>query len=452
MTGSLSLRLRLTLVILIPLLVIAALIGVWAFADAQARASERFDRSLLSTALAISRDIATTEGDLPSKETRDLLRDTSGGAVFYHVYAPDGVFVTGYATPPIPLVGARGETSNQFYYDASYLGNPVRALRFAQTMTIDGLQGQFTFTVWQNTSLRDGFVQSRTRPMFLTIAVLIGALAFIVWFGVSLGLRPLTDLEEAIERRSANDLSPIKRRIPAEVSGIVGKLNALLSDLSRTMAAKDVFVSDAAHQLRNPIAGVLSLAEATGAAKTLEDAQNRSAEVVEAARGVASLANNLLMLERARGTPKTDDFDATLSIVAAGNAFAPQARAATVAFTTDICETSAMLAGDQVLFEQAILNLLRNSALHGGPTLRRIHLSSACQDRSLIVTVADDGKGIEPSDYDRALHRFSQLNPSEGSGLGLSIAQEIVSSMGGKLKLTDGSPGLVVSLTFPLDA
>jgi two-component system sensor histidine kinase TctE len=56
----------------------------------------------VTTALAISRDTALSGGDALSEDTRDLLRDTSGGAVFYHVYAPDGVFVTGYATPPVP--------------------------------------------------------------------------------------------------------------------------------------------------------------------------------------------------------------------------------------------------------------------------------------------------------------------------------------------------------------
>ena len=134
--------------------------------DAQTNAAERFDRSLLSTALAISRDTAATGGDALSEETRDLLRDTSGGAVFYHVYAPDGVFVTGYATPPVPPSPIAPETS-QTYFDATYQGDAVRALRFSQTTTIDDISGPFTFSVWQKISVRDGFVATRTGPVFL---------------------------------------------------------------------------------------------------------------------------------------------------------------------------------------------------------------------------------------------------------------------------------------------
>ena len=143
MNNTLSLRARLTFVILIPLLIVAAMFGGWAYFDAQSRAAERFDRSLLSTALAITRDIAVTGGDALSEETRDLLRDTSGGAVFYHVYAPDGVFVTGYATPPVPPSTAF-TADGQTYFEAIYQGQPVRVLRFTQTMAADGVVGPFT--------------------------------------------------------------------------------------------------------------------------------------------------------------------------------------------------------------------------------------------------------------------------------------------------------------------
>ncbi|MEM6323094.1 MAG: sensor histidine kinase N-terminal domain-containing protein, partial [Pseudomonadota bacterium] len=100
MRGHFSLRTRLTLVVLIPLLIVIFIVSAWALVDARQRAADRFDRSLLVTALGISRDTAFTGGDALRQDTRDLLRDTSGGPVFYHVYAPDGVFVTGYATPP----------------------------------------------------------------------------------------------------------------------------------------------------------------------------------------------------------------------------------------------------------------------------------------------------------------------------------------------------------------
>ncbi len=451
MKNSLSLRGRLTLVILVPLMAIAALVGAWAYFDAQATAAERFDRSLLSTALAISRDTAVSGGDALSEETRDLLHDTSGGAVFYHVYAPDGVFVTGYATPPVPPHQVPLDAT-QTYYDAVYQGAPVRALRFAQSTSIDGLTGLFTFTVWQETALRDGFVRGRTGPVFLIIASMIGALAIIVWFGVARGLAPLTDLEDAIARRSASDLTPIKRRIPYEVTGIVGRFNELVRELSGTFEAKNAFISDAAHQLRNPLAGVLSLAESVANATSVEAARARACDLLEAAREAGQLANNLLTLERAQAALAPDLqtlFDPFEILRDISDKFGTITADHGLAFRAKLGQGPIMLRGDPVMFEQAVLNILNNALVHGGPQLSQIELGAKTLPDSLEVTLSDDGKGIAEADFARALGRFSQVGPGAGSGLGLPIAAAVTEAFGGHIDLARTETRFTVRLSFP---
>ncbi len=452
MNYSLSLRVRLTLLILLPLMVISAFVGAWAYLDAQSNAAERFDRSLLSTALATSRDVAVSGGDALSEETRDLLADTSGGAVFYHVYAPDGVFVTGYATPPVPPNDVPADTA-QTYYDSTYQGAQVRALRMTQRTTIDEVTGLFTFTVWQKTAVRDGFVQSRTGPLFLIIASMIGALAIIVWFGVARGLAPLLDLEDAIARRSTTDLSPIQRRIPHEISGIVGRFNNLVAELSRALATKDAFISDAAHQLRNPIAGVLGLAESVANARTFEAAQERSEDLIVAAREAGHLANNLLTLERAKAAPSPDTgqaFDVMELIpdIAAKIESAAQANGITLETLSNA--DHAMLMGDPVMLEQAILNLGNNAIVHGGPETSRIDLNLRRTADTLQVTVSDNGKGIAEADFDRALGRFGQVGPGAGSGLGLPIAAAVATAFGGQIALSQRPDCFAVTLSLPL--
>ncbi|MEO1640109.1 MAG: sensor histidine kinase [Pseudomonadota bacterium] len=442
---------RLFVLILAPLIVVALIVGVWAYRDAEASAAERFDRSLLSTALAVSRDIAVTGGNALREDTRDLLRDTSGGAVFYHAYAPDGVFVTGYATPPLPPDAAAGDTAYT-YFDAVYFGEPVRALRFAQQASIDGLSGLFTYTVWQATDVRDGFVETRTTPVFATIFSLIGALSLIVWFGVGRGLAPLVNLEEAIARRSIDDLSPIKRRIPQEVTGIVGRFNALLGELSASIRAKDAFISDAAHQLRNPIAGVIALAESVGNAGDHNAAAARAKDLREAAYDLGNLTNSLLTLERIKAGPvamRTEDFDVVpiLEALRQQTEKALQDRPVTLAF--EPMDTPCHLYGDRVMFEQCIANVLHNAQVHSGPGLSKIMLSALSAKHDLTITVADDGKGIAPEDFERALDRFSQVGPSQGSGLGLPIAAAVVETFGGTISLSNEGETFAVTLTFP---
>lgn len=451
MIAPLSLRARLVVVILSPLLITAAIIGIWAHNDAQTRAAERFDRSLLSTALSVSRDIAVTSGDALSEATRDLLRDTSGGAVFYHVYAPDGVFVTGYATPPVPPFSS-GSIPEQTYYDAMYQSQTVRALRFTQTMSMDQVSGPFTFTVWQNTSLRDGFVQGRTRPTFLIIAALMVALAVVVWFGVRLGLYPLRDLEEAIAQRSTDDLSSIKRKIPVEVRGIVGRLNDLFAELGETLAEKDRFISDAAHQLRNPLAGVLTLAEAVKGAKTPADVQARTADLLVAARQSSALANDLLTLERIRGTSRDTafhPFDPQPILRDLADDFAIEALHKNVSFTHSLPPKMSEFSGDPVMFQQAILNLLNNAVLHGGPNLSAIALDVVADSETVTITVSDNGKGIQQNHLRTALARFGQVEPSEGSGLGLPIAAAVAEALSGTLVPSSTTTYFAVSMIIP---
>ncbi|MEP1586807.1 MAG: histidine kinase dimerization/phospho-acceptor domain-containing protein [Tateyamaria sp.] len=83
---------------------------------------------------------------------------------------------------------------------------------------------------------------------------------------------------------------------------MVDTLNRLLDRISRRTSSKDDFISNAAHHLRNPVAGVLALAEAVENAPTPERAKGRSAELAQAACEASHLTDKLLPLERASGT------------------------------------------------------------------------------------------------------------------------------------------------------
>lgn len=448
MTGALSLKTRLTLIILLPLLLISAGVGYWAYQNAQDRAEERFDLSLLSTALAISRDLAGSGGDALSLETRDLIADTSGGPVFYHAYAPDGVFVTGYATPPVPPSGL--EDNPQTYFDANYLGNQVRVLRLREPMLIDGLSGVFTFTVWQDTDVRDTFVRDLSGQTFIYIATLIASVALIVWFGIGLGLRPLLDLQNAISKRSTDDLTPIQRQVPVETQGIVKTLNTLLFQVSETIDAKNDFISNAAHQLRNPIAGVLTMAEAVHSAPTPEAAQKRSTDLIDAARRASNLANQLLSFERAKAQPDKSrytrfDLVGTLRDTIAGLRFGDHGVTTTLTSNQD----PIMVTGDPVMIREMLTNLLDNALVHGGLGLSQVTLDvDASTDAR--ITITDNGTGIDPAKADAVLERFGQIEPAKGSGLGLPIAQAIARQHGGDLKLAPSQDGFTVVLRLPL--
>ncbi len=450
---STSLRLRLTMIILLPLLAIGAIVGAWQVIDARTKAADLFDRGLLSAALAIAADIAGGNGDAISIETTDLISDTSGEPVYYHVYAPDGIYVLGYATPPVPRETRQGLTEEITFYDGRYHSRDVRVLRYRSVTTIDGITGPFTYTIWQDVTVRNAFVRDLVRRTFTVITVLIGSVALVVWFGISIGLRPLLDLEDAISRRSFDDLRPIRRPVPPETRGLVTRLNRLFGQVERAMEAQTTLISNAAHQLRNPIAGVLAMAEALQSAPTDAAARERADVLLSAARRASDLANKLLTLERVRAAPQ-DTFGTPVDMGAlikeVVDAFQPTARAHGVTVSADLGHGPAIVVADKVMVGEAITNLVDNALQHGGPGLRQARVLLERHDGAAIITVEDDGAGLDPADVQTALARFGQASPGEGSGLGLSIAEAVAERHGGTLILDTARRGLAVSLRLPL--
>ena len=448
-----SLRARLILIILPPLLVISLIAAAWQFRTTTDRAENIFDRGLLSAALAISRDVALSDGDAISPSTQRLLNDTSGGLIFYHVYAPDGVFVTGYSTPPVLPTALPDEPTDPQYYNSTYQNEKVRVLRYRDSTVVSGVAGVFSITVWQNADVRSSFVHDVLSRSFAVITLLVLSVAVVVWFGVGLGLRPLLDLERAIAKRNPSELEPIRRAVPAEAQGLVNTLNALLDRISRRISSKDEFISNAAHQLRNPVAGVLALAEAVESAPNPKAAQKRSAELLLAAREASDLTNKLLSFERASGT---DILRSGLPVELGtfvrnvGIAFTQQLPDSGVELAYVLPSTDVIVTGDTTMLHEAVLNLLTNSIIHGGAELTQITLDLSQDGSNAILVISDDGTGIPADRHIEALSRFSQAGGGPGSGLGLPIASRVLENHDGLLEILESASGASIRLTIPL--
>ncbi len=448
-----SLRSRLIAIIMTPLLVIGLGVTIWQFLSETKRAEEIFDRGLLSAALSISRDVAISDGDALSPATRRLVNNTSGGEVFYHVFAPDGVFVTGYSTPPVLPKTAPADLSDPFFYDARYQGKEARALRFQYVTTVSDVSGVFNVTVWQNADLRRDFVREIVMRSIAVIALLVISVGLVVWFGVGFGLRPLLHLQSAIAKRTPTELEPIRRKVPVEAQGIVTTLNDLLDRVSRRISSKDEFISNAAHQLRNPVAGLLALAEAVENAPNPDAARKRGTELVLAARQASRLTNQLLSFERAAGSDLSMSSDSIVLnevIRETVEQFEAQLQDHRVKTELDMPKDAIRISGDQIMVREALINILNNAVVHGDAKMNLVSLRLWREGRHVLLEVKDNGVGIPADKHIQATSRFSQINSGPGSGLGLAIASRVMTQHKGFLKLVDNPDGAVVQLTFPL--
>ncbi|SLN35557.1 Sensor protein QseC [Falsiruegeria litorea R37] len=447
-----SLRLRLFAVILTPLLAMALIVGFWRVTVAQQTAQELFDRSLLSAALAISRDVAVSEGDVLSLTTRDLIGDAAGGEVFYHATGPGGIYVTGYAYPPTGGEKPRPALNTPHLFQAIYRDEEVRVLQVTERLTIDTMTGDTTVTVWQRLTDRNQLATQLAIRAAALIGVLLATLALVVWFGVGLGLRPLLDLEEAIAVRSPDDLSRIKRPVPIEANGIVRTLNRLLGQVEASIDAHQAFISDAAHQLRNPAAAVQSMAESVRDARSETDRNQRISELIAAARSSARVADQLLSLDRLQHPLRPaaqQSFDLTLLVRQTCADMGPIVLKEDIDFGVSVPDAPVVVQGDPLFVTEAIKNLIDNALKHGGKTLSVIKVALTCHDGIAQITVEDNGKGLIPEQADAAFRRFSQIEPSEGSGLGLAIVSSVAERHGGHLSINRVLRGASLTLSLP---
>ena len=231
------------------------------------------------------------------------------------------------------------------------------------------------------------------------------------------------------------------RRVAAE-HAVLLVVSDRTEELKREEAERE-FVSNAAHELRNPLAGISSAIEVLrGGAKDDPAARERFlSRLADDAERMTRLTQSLLMLARVESAGQREEaevVDVSLAAVEAVEAIeAPQGVEVRTEIALDL-----VASGDPVLLRQVLIGLLTNACKNtpapGAVTLR----ASREEDGAVTIEVEDTGRGIAPEERDRVFERFyrgSGSLESEGFGLGLSIAKRMVDVMGGRIGLRSES-------------
>ena len=447
-----SLRLRLLVLILIPLIVISMAAVYWRFEAARKTAENIFDRNLIMLCLAVSRDVANSGGDTLSQTTTNLLRNASGGDVYYHVYGPDGSFITGYSSPPVVRNTLPMAFDEPMVFNATHLGRPIRAARLAENVSIGGISGTSVVTVWQPLEPRQMFANRMAGQAAILAAFIVLSVAALVFFGIRFGLRPLQELEAAITKRSNLDLTPIERKIPVEAHGIVSRLNSLFTQLNEANRSKENLISNTAHQLRNPIAALQSMAYAIVTAKTEADTKARASELLNETRRVARLTDQMLSYERIKGAGhklRHLDLHSVMDQLIAPSAV--KALQQDVVFEFNPAQGPAMVEINDILLQEAIFNIVANALEHGGEKLSQIVIETKLGQNCVDIVIKNDGIEVPISVQATIFDRFAQSNESNGVGLGLAIVHEIMSVHKGSVSLIQNKSVTFV-LSLPLQA
>ena len=223
---------------------------------------------------------------------------------------------------------------------------------------------------------------------------------------------------------------------------VVGAVAAYwdLTERARLARAEREFVTNAAHELRTPLAALVSAVEVlqSGAKDDLHQRDRFLAHVEQQSNRLQRLVRALLLLARVQTLREEVDREPipVRSLLEDVAALGPKDRIRVAAE----CPPETAVLTNRDLAEQALLNLLSNATKYAPEG--DIVLSGRSDNGFVALEVTDVGPGMTPEQRERAAERFYRgQDETDGFGLGLSIAQQAAEALSGRLELESNSPG-----------
>jgi len=462
-----SLRNQLLRWLIVPLVIMVAINAVSLYRDALDAADVAYDRSLLASTRALAERVSIRDGhvvaDVPYVALDSFETDTLG-RIFYKVTGLRGETISGFDDlPPVPASVKRSEAYPALvrFYHAEYNGEPVRIAALLQPVYDDSMRGIALIQVGETLDARRGLSRKILISTLSRQAILILAVASLVWFAVKLVLRPLMQLKTVVEERSVHDLSEIDQAlVHREVRPLVGAMNGTMARMQNLIASQRRFIADASHQLRTPLTVLKTQAELALRANDPDAMRAIVMSIAHTTDTTVHLANRLLTLARIEHGSEAAAMT-PLSLTKLVRDVALELAVPAVQKRIDLALEAVgdvVVPGQPLMLHELVANLVDNAIRYtpaGGAVLLRVHADAD----GAVFEVRDSGPGIAPAEQDKVFTPFyragatMEANPS-GTGLGLTIVRDIVAVHGATIALATGDDGagLAVRVVFPAQA
>ena len=309
-----------------------------------------------------------------------------------------------------------------------------------------------------------------TRQIGIVFLIIGGLVLLFIAFAsrqvIKLSMRPLEKIEATAEKIAGGDLSARLENFEpdTEVGRLSTSLNQMLSRIEESFTARTEsesklrrFVADASHELRTPLTSIRGFAELhrQGAVPEGEKTKELISRIEKESMRMGSLVEDLLMLARIDQSREIVMADVDLSTLIKEAVTSAQVAGPEHSITSDIAH-DVHTQGDSDKIYQVVTNLLANARAHT-PAGTAIHVATYSADDGTYVTVADKGPGLTAEDQQHVFERFyrvdtsRQRSSSDGSGLGLSIVDEVMKAHGGSVSVSS-EPGNGATFTLHFKA
>lgn len=284
------------------------------------------------------------------------------------------------------------------------------------------------------------------------VLVLLAGLFFAIVSGLRRLALPLGDLIDAAGRVEQGDYSVrVQARGPRGLRVLGRAFNDMAKQLELTEQQRRDLMADLSHELRTPVSVIQGHLEALADGVYPAD-EEHLAPVLEEARLISRLIEDLRTLSEAEtGTLelRREPTDLALLIREVVESYRARAQSAEVELRTELDDELPLLEVDPLRIREVLVNLISN-ALRYTEAGGRVFIAARLEPgNGISVSIADNGGGISPEVLPHIFERFYKAPGSTGSGLGLTIARDLVDAHGGSIE-AESEVGRGTTLRFHL--
>jgi signal transduction histidine kinase len=293
---------------------------------------------------------------------------------------------------------------------------------------------------------------------FMSAAVMLLVLFLGMYFIKSI-VAPLRQIGNSATRLASGDFS--NRVIPTKTDDEIGELckifNSMADDLENSEKIKNDFISSVSHELRTPLTAIRGWSETVSESKPGDDVQTfqkgmniitsettRLSEMVEDLLDFSKMQSGRLKLQKS-------NMDALAELADAVSVYAEKAKKEQVNLNYAEPDAVAMIYGDKNRIRQVFINIIDNAVKYS-PIYGWVIVEALITDKKLIISIGDKGRGISEQDLPKIKARFFKAeNSIRGSGIGLAVADEIITMHDGSLDIeSEQGKGTTVKIILPL--
>jgi len=453
-----SIRSRLYKALIVPLVILVLVDAFIGYEMAHRFAAQAYDEALQLVAEDCLDQLQSVESDDIAAYPH-LLRQFNASPkqlVYRGLYDANKQLIAGVNIPPPSTADLKSTTKDQSQrewtiYDGLLDEHPVRIMQIALHAN------KVVLRVAEDGSRSLELEHLIHSLVLVPQLILLGALLWIIKQAVSHGLSPMRRLGSLIvSLKGEARLQSMSRQIPAEAIPLVEAIDELLDRLSKARGLQDRFIADAAHQLKTPLAAIITYSELLQRSnldpqqiKALENLQTGAARL---ARMLKQLLAYLRNAPESPLLPSMETVNLSHLVQEAALDWAPRAIAHQLDFGVQVIDADLFLSADPMRLREMLDNLLDN-ALRYSVTGGQVSVS-LFKGKAICVLVEDSAEIIQVSERDRIFERFYRIpgTTKDGSGLGLAIVKDIASLHGADLRVrprTNGQ-GNCFEVCFPI--